>query len=42
MCLVVEEYCGGAPKGLLNSVDFGGFQLVLHVTGNGGIIAGFL
>ena len=27
------QYCGGAPRRLLNSVDFGGFQLVLHVTG---------
>jgi hypothetical protein len=35
MRTVSKEYCGGAPKGLLNSVDFGGFQLVLHVTGMG-------
>ena len=31
--LQVNAYCGEAPRRLLNSVDFRGFQLVLHVTG---------
>ena len=38
-------YCGGAPRRLLNSVDFGGFQRFSTSATrdwNGGIIAGFL
>jgi hypothetical protein len=40
-----QEYCGGAPRGLLNFVDFGGFQrFSVSATRdwNVGIIARFL
>jgi hypothetical protein len=40
-----RAYCGGAPRRLLNSVDFGGFQRFSASATrdwNGGIIAGFL
>jgi hypothetical protein len=43
--LVYGAYCGGAPRRLLNSVDFGGFQRFSTSATrdwNGGIIAGFL
>jgi hypothetical protein len=39
------DYCGGALRKLLNSVDFGGFQRFSASATrdwNGGIIAGFL
>jgi len=38
------DYCGGAPRRLLNSVDFGGFQRFSSAARdwNGGIIARFL
>ena len=43
--VVFTKYCGGAPRRLLNSVDFGGFQRISTSATrdwNGGIIAGFL
>jgi hypothetical protein len=42
---IIRDYCGGAPRRLLNSVDFGGFQRFSTSATrdwNGGIIAGFL
>jgi len=43
--IIYNLYCGGAPRRLLNSVDFGGFQRFSTSATrdwNGGIIAGFL
>jgi hypothetical protein len=41
----LSSYCGGAPRRLLNTVDFGGFQRFstsATCDWNGGIIARFL